>query len=559
MTPTARILRLICILVLAAASPALRAHETDTTEHRPARVLGQISFPTSAKSPAAQQAFIRGMLLLHLFEYPFARDDFLEAERLEPGFAMAYWGEAMTYNAPIWDQQDLAAARAALGKLAPTPAARQAKAPTEREKAFLAAIDTLYGEGPKAERDRRYARAMEAMARRFPDDHEAQLFHALSLFGVQAGARDVPTYMQAGAIAQAVFCANPEHPGAAHYLIHAVDDPEHAALGLDAARALARMAPDAGHSLHMTSHIFTALGMWADVVNANERAVAVSNRTRAERGVPAGNWGHYNFWLLYGYLQQGRVEAARTLLEAALNDMKANGRLPEDPLDLDPDDSPLGSVIQMWARYLIETGDWADPIATAQLDPGEAFDPALNIAFVQTLRATHAGDVAAAGVPLARFRELKATLEHKIAAQAEPKPTDLLYLQRLGVLEQELLAQMEAARGDLAAAVSFAREASRLEGEMPYAFGPPFIDWPAAEMLGKLLEANGDHAGAAEAYTSQLRRARLRSASLLGLARSAQAQGNAPDVADALGKLRDNWREADPAVRAMLDRFPGSR
>jgi hypothetical protein len=278
MVKPARILPVLCALILVLAAAPLGAHEEETRVAAPARVLGTISFPTSAKSAEAQQAFIRGMLLLHLFEYPFARDEFLTAQRIEPDFALAYWGEAMTYTHPVWDQQDAEAGRAALRKLAPTPELRLAKAPGAREQAFLGAIEALYGQGSKAERDRAYARAMERMAARFPADHEVQLFHALALLGVYAGVRDVPAYMQVGAIAQAVFCANPQHPGAAHYLIHAVDDPDHAVLGLDAARALARMAPDAGHSLHMTSHIFTALGMWDDMVQANEAAVAVAGR-----------------------------------------------------------------------------------------------------------------------------------------------------------------------------------------------------------------------------------------------------------------------------------------
>ncbi len=218
-------------LMLAGNSAGLFAQDEDTQAGKAARVLGKISFPTTATAHEAQQAFIRGMLLLHLFEYPFARDEFIQAQQIEPGFALAYWGEAMTFNHPIWDEQDLEAGRAALHKLAVTSEKRLAATPDPREKAFLQAVDILYGEGGKAERDRAYARAMERMAAHFPEDHEVQLLYALSLFGVQAGVRDIPTYMMATAIAQSVFTANPQHPGAAHYLIHGVDDPDHAVLG----------------------------------------------------------------------------------------------------------------------------------------------------------------------------------------------------------------------------------------------------------------------------------------------------------------------------------------
>mgnify|MGYP001819695823 CR=1 FL=1 len=169
----------------------LYAHQGDDheTAAEPAggRVLGTISFATSTRSPEAQQAFIEGALLLHLFEYPFARDQFLKAQEIDPGFAMAYWGEAMTHNHPIWDSQDLAAGRQALAKLGATPDQRLSAAPSERERGFIMALELLYGAGTKAQRDVAYMRAMEALAANYPGDQEAQLFYALSLFGVKAG------------------------------------------------------------------------------------------------------------------------------------------------------------------------------------------------------------------------------------------------------------------------------------------------------------------------------------------------------------------------------------
>jgi len=548
------ILQAALYLALSGASPDLCAHDEHLAGGETVRVLGKISFPTTAKSAEAQQAFIRGMLLLHLFEYPSAREEFIRAQEIEPGFAMAYWGEAMTYNHPIWDQQDLQAGRAALRKLAKTSELRRASTRDPREQGFLAAIDRLYGQGSKAERDRVYARAMEQMAARFPEDHEVQLFYALSLFGVQAGVRDIPTYMLCTAIAQAVFSANPQHPGAAHYLIHGVDDPDHAVLGLAAARALARMAPDSAHALHMTSHIFTALGMWDDVVQANEAAVKVQNRMSLQRGLKPRHTGHYNFWLLYGYLQQGRMEQARTLLTKARQEVQAGHAVLQDRVNLDPDESALGSLVQMWTRYLIESKDWNGEIAQWSFDLGDAFDPGLNFSFVQSMRAAQAGRADQAGQYLEQFRRLKAGLEHALQAEQESAPTDLLYLQRLGVLEQELLALVENARGNSSAAVGYAREASRLEGEMPHAFGPPFIDWPAAELLGQTLLQAHLYADAAAAFDLQLKRARLRAQSLLGLARSQQRLGHADEANYSLGKLRLIWRNADKAVKAELTR-----
>lgn len=542
------------LLASALACSPLAAHEgEDGDAPRPVeRVLGEIAFPTTATAPAAQQAFIRGMLLLHLFEYPFARAEFQHAQEIEPEFAMAYWGEAMTHNHPLWDEQDLAAARAALARLGATAEQRQGAVGDERERAFLGSLDALYGDGSKAERDRAYLRALEAMALKWPEDHEVQLFYALALLGVHAGVRDTPTYMLSTAISQSVFCANPQHPGAAHYLIHGVDDPEHAALGLAAARALARMAPDAGHSLHMTSHIFTALGMWDDVVTANENALRVQNAMRQEQGEAGRNWGHYAFWLLYGYLQQGRHADAKALLTSAYRELQEANETPQDPLVLEPDRSHAGSVVQMWARYLIETRDWNSEIAAWTFKLGDAFDPNLNFSYIQALRAAQAGQAAGVQQYLAQFTQLKQALGREVRNQPAQQPTQLLYLERLDVMEQQLLAAVEIARGETLAAARFAGEASRLEGDMPYAYGPPFVDWPAAEMHAELLLEARRYAEAAEAFDDQLKRTRLRSASLLGLARARTRLGQEGDAAHALAMLGANWRRADPAVRGQM-------
>jgi len=536
-------------------SPALTAHEND--EHAVAdqqssgRVLGKISFPTTTRSEEAQQAFIDGMLLLHLFEYPYARDEFLKAQQLDPGFAMAYWGEAMTYNHPMWDQQDLAAARAALAKLGATPEERITRTPAAREQGFLAALEVLYGAGTKAQRDLAYMRAMEQLAARYPDDHEVQLFYALSLFGVQAGVRDTAVYMMCTALAQDVFSENPDHPGAAHYLIHGVDDPVHAVLGLKAARALAVMAPDAGHAQHMPSHIFVAVGMWDDVVNANEAAITVQNAMRAEKGMPARHWGHYNTWLLYGYLQQGRYQKALELLREAYAEAQADGKSPADRMNLDPDNSLVGSVVSMWMRYIIETREWDSEVASWSFNSGDAFDPNLNISFMRAMQAAHAGLAAQSEQYINQFNGLRAELEESILRQEEKAPTDLLYLQRLAVMERELQAAKAYAKGELLQAADYAGEASVLEGEMPYSFGPPFVDLPPAEYQGDFWLAARKYADAAEAYKLQLERTHERSRSLLGLARALESLEEEAEARYTRSKLERIWSDADEAVKSQ--------
>jgi hypothetical protein len=546
-------LMVLCVTLTCLTPAAVVAHEGDDhaaqEQQSGGRVLGRISFPTTTTSPEAQQAFIEGMLLLHLFEYPFARDEFLKAQALDPEFVMAYWGEAMTYNHPIWDRQDLQAGRAALLKLGGSPQERIPRTSAPREQGFLAAVELLYGGGTKAQRDLAYMRAMEQLAARYPDDHEAQLFYALSLFGVEAGVRDTATYMLCTALAQDVFSENPEHPGAAHYLIHGVDDPVHAVLGLRAARALALMAPDAAHAQHMTSHIFTAVGMWDDVVKANEAAIAVQNAMREERGMGARHWGHYNFWLLYGYLQQGRLDQALELLKAAYGEAQAEGKTPADRMILDPDRSLIGSVVQMWMRYVIETRAWDSEVANWSFNSGDAFDPNLNISFIRAMQAANTGLAAQAAQYLGQFRRLKLELEGIISRQQEQAPTDLLYLERLAVMEQELLAAVEYARGESTLAVRYASEASRLEGEMTFSFGPPFVDLPAAEYLGDLLLGSSQYADATIAYEIQLERSRQKSRSLLGLAQAQAGLGNEAEARYTRDRLDRIWAGADEAPK----------
>ncbi len=519
-----RVLALTLMMLVLPVIP-LVAQEQLHESPAPSRVLGKIDFPTSAKNPQAQAAFIRGMLLLHLFEYPFAREEFRTAQEIEPNFAMAYWGEAMTYNHPLWDRQDLTAAREVLMKLSATPEQRLAVSEDPKEQAFLASLEILYGPGTKAERDQAYARAMESMALQYPEDHEVQLFYALSLFGVNAGVRDIPSYMLSTALAQNVFSANPQHPGAAHYLIHGVDDPDHAVLGLTAARALAKMAPDAGHSLHMTSHIFLALGMWNEVVSANENAIRVQNAMRMEQGESARHGGHYNFWLLYGLLQQDRSDDALTLLKAAYKELQAENKAPEDRMILDADSYLTGSVVQMWTRYLVETRDWTGPVSDWKFKLGDSFDPNLNYSFVQGMRAAHAGQPSEANQYLSQFRVLQTELGRMISQKTEAAASDQQFLIRLKVLEQELLAGIEFAKGESQQAARYAAEASKLEGTMPYAFGPPFVDWPSAELEGEMLLEARKYADAEAAFKLQLKRARLRSASLKGLVIALEKQG----------------------------------
>ncbi|MBA3646610.1 MAG: hypothetical protein H0W63_10590, partial [Gemmatimonadaceae bacterium] len=203
------VLALLVIAHLAAAQgvPMPMSHEMPDTAR--AAVLGTISFPTKA-NPASHAAFIRGVLLMHNFHYPEAAAEFEKAEKLDPTDVMGYWGEAMTYSHPVWNQQDAAAARAALRKLADKREVRLSLASNARERAWLESAEILYAEtGTKAQRDTAWSLAMKKMHEANPNDHEATTFYALSLLGLNQGQREAVAYQKAYELVLPVFRAHP--------------------------------------------------------------------------------------------------------------------------------------------------------------------------------------------------------------------------------------------------------------------------------------------------------------------------------------------------------------
>src|ERR1044071_7269563 len=184
--------------------------------------LGKVVFPTSG-SEKAQAHFMRGLAALHSFWFEEALDEFRESTKIEPPFMMGYWGEAMAYNHPLWAEQDTESARKTLTNI------KDLSKVTPREQAYVEAVRLLYGEGDKLQRDKAYCAAMEKVYKAYPDDLEAACFYSLSLLGtVRPGDKGYRRQALAGAIALDVYQKNPDHPGAAHYIIHSVDDPEHA-------------------------------------------------------------------------------------------------------------------------------------------------------------------------------------------------------------------------------------------------------------------------------------------------------------------------------------------
>ncbi|MGH9443705.1 MAG: hypothetical protein ACRD16_15690 [Thermoanaerobaculia bacterium] len=448
---------------------------------------GHVEFANSG-APAAQSDFLDGLALLHDFEYPAAAAAFQRAEAADPGFAMAYWGEAMTFNHPVWKQQNLTAARAALAKLAPTAAERRARAGSEREKEYLDAVEILYGEGSKEDRDRLYEAAMANLHRHYPGDVDAAAFYGLSILGTAHAGRDVATYMRAAGVLEEAWENHRDHPGLVHYLIHCYDDPAHAPLGLRAARVYAKIAPDAGHAQHMTSHIFLALGMWPETVQANIAAIADVDRQRAEAGKKPIGCGHYPSWLEYAYLQMGDAGKARTALDLCRTTLGAAGMEPHPGHSMDPDESLVSSYANMRLRYLLDTGEWTGDVAGWPQPEGATPGARLDFAFARAFGAVSAGSDAAAQKAVEDLDSVGREIEEIEAKSGDPDPS---YRVRPGILAREARALLAERRGDLAGAEKALRQAVALEESLPIDFGPPTIDKPSRELLGEFLLRHG--------------------------------------------------------------------
>ena len=446
---------------------------------------GRVNFANSG-APAAQGDFLDGLALLHDFEYEAAAAAFRRAQAIDPGFAVAYWGEAMTFNHPIWMQQDLQAARNALNRLAPTAAERRAKAKTEREKEYLDAVEILYGEGNKKERDFRYLDAAAKLHLHYPDDVDAAAFYGLAILGTAHAGRDIATYMRAARVLEEAWLNDRDHPGLLHYLIHSYDDPAHAPLGLRAARLYAKIAPDAGHAQHMTSHIFLALGMWKETVDANIAAIAAVDRER--KGKRPLRCGHYPSWLGYAYLQLGQMDKAEATLASCRAALESESAMDHRSHSMDPDDSLSGSFANMRLRYLIDSGDWKGEMASWPLPKTAGPGARVDFAFARAMSEIRQQHGVAARQAL---RELEVAGREVSDIETKRGAADPSYRVRPDILILEARALLAEQENDLAGAEKLLRQAVGLEETLPIAFGPPTIDKPTHELLGEFLLRRG--------------------------------------------------------------------
>jgi tetratricopeptide (TPR) repeat protein len=290
---------------LAISSGSFPAAQEKTAD---AEKLGKVHFPVSC-TPAAQQQFDRAVSMLHSFWYPQGLKAFAEVTKTDPNCAMAYWGMAMSRRANplVGAAPDRAALLDGLDAIAK---AQVAGAKTQRERDYIAAIETYYKDWEKRDYRTRvsaYENAMEQLYTRYPEDSEAAIFYALALneaVTVLPPDKNYTRQLKAAAILEKVLAEQPEHPGALHYLIHSYDSPSLAARGLDAAQRYGGVAPSAPHALHMPSHIYSMLGMWQESIKANQAALNV-----------AKSYVHAMDFMVYAYLQGGQDNEARHLLE----------------------------------------------------------------------------------------------------------------------------------------------------------------------------------------------------------------------------------------------------
>jgi len=493
---------LVGLLVLGA--PAF-AHDDSPPLEEVTGDLGHIDFPNSG-ARAAQPAFLRGVLLLHSFEFDAARKAFQDAEKADPAFALAYWGEALSYNMPIWGEQDLDAARAALAKLAPTAVQRRARAPDPRERDYLASAEQLYGEGDKLQRDARYSVALGEMARKYPNDLDARAFYALSLMALTGTTRNTANYMRAAAEAEAVYALDNRHPGALHYLIHAYDDPVHAPLGLRAARQYGQVARGASHAQHMPSHIFFALGLWDEAIAANVASLKTAR--------DAGHGGYHPLvWLAYAYLQEGRRDDALPLIGLVAADVARS-----------PGESNRASLAYARAIWLVETGG-ADAPGAWDSVASEGIVSILEFAANDFAR----GIVAAGQGHLEEARAAHQQLQQRVAA-ARGVNTGVTANRYATVTSEEiahgqtfvvaLQGVITFASGEREAGVRQVQEAIAREEQMEFEYGPPWSVKPLDELLGEMLLTLGRRDEAAVAFENSLRAHPNRRLSAEGLSAS---------------------------------------
>ena len=496
--------------------------------HLGAERLGRVVFPVSCNAQA-RRGFERAMALLHSFWWEEAERAFQGVAAADSTCAMAYWGLALVR----W-RNPVAGGPGAADLSAGQEAARRAAAlggRTPRERDFIAAVGALYGDTgtvPNSVRLRHYADAMEGVYARNPRDPEAGILFAIALTAsAPAGDTTFARQRRAAAILNPLFRAHPDHPGLAHYLIHANDSPQLASLGLEAARRYAEIAPSAPHAQHMPSHIFVRLGLWDEAVR--------SNRASYQADVVAAGGGrhpltadqlHAMDYMTYAYLQLGQDTAAAAIVAEGQADTAA---------------APAQALVAaynrnaMAARFALERGQWAEA-QRLPLRPSPGTPPAEMVTrFARGVGAARLGDTAQARAEIAALASIQAELERR---------GDPYWPRVTRVKQQAITAWVALTAGDTVGALAGANGAADSEDVVGKHAVTPGEVVPARELEADLLLALGRAAEARRAYEHVLVLEPHRARSVFGAARAAELAG---DRAAAAAGYREYLRQMGKA------------
>lgn len=519
-----RIAALVASLFVFTTGSAL-AHRDDAKSAKSEK-LGKVLFKTSC-TIQAQAEFERALALLHSFHFPETIKAFTAIQQTDPSCAIAYWGLAVSIRPnPLvgpWDAATLKRGLDAVEK------GQAIGAKTERERDWIAAIKEFYKDFDKVDQDtrtRNYEKAMEALSKKYPDDVEAKIFHALAL-NETFDHKSMEPLTKAIRILEPLDKKYPDHPGITHYLIHSYDFPLIAKKGLPAADKYAKIAPAAPHAQHMPSHIYSMVGKWEESIAANIRSVDVANEYAIQaklEGTSVGVPHSYDF-MAYAYLQLGQDAKAKALIDKSAALAKIIG----------PVSAGQMARAAVPARYMLERQDWK---GAAQLQPlGTPFPAAEAIMyFARALGAARSGDVTAAQADIEKLNGVReGLLKANQSYWAEQVEVQIL-------AAQGWVAQGQGKKDE---ALKFMRGAADLEDSSEKHVAMENRLYPMRELLGDMLREQGQPAAALKEYQVSMNNAPNRLRGYYGAAKAAEQAGNTKKAAIYYGQLARLTRTAD--------------
>jgi tetratricopeptide (TPR) repeat protein len=463
--------------------------------------LGTVNFETSCK-PEAQKLFNQGMLYQHSFWYRASQNVFEDVLKADPQCGIAYWGIALSM---LWNPHVPTPAKNLADGAAVIAKGKSVGAGTQRERDYLDALAVMYADSDKVDHRTRivaYAKAMEQLAQRYPNDDEAQIHYALAL-NTSASAAD-KTYanqIKGAAILEPISLRQPQHPGVAHYLIHLYDYPSIAEKGLDAARRYAKIAPAAAHAQHMPSHIFTRVGYWDESIASNIQAARVAKEAKDFH-----DQLHAMDYQVYANLQLGQDAKAKALID----EMAAATGLTETYLP-----GPYALAASP-ARFAIERGDWK-AASELQVRPSPLAQVQALTHFARALGAARIGRIEAAQADIVKLGELRDRLR-----QAK----DAYWSEQVDIEAQVASAFALDAEGKHDDALKALSAAADAEDKTEKHAVTPGVAKPARELYGVLLLERGKAVEALAAFEATLKKEPNRLAACVGAAKAAEKAGD---------------------------------